>query len=142
MAKQNTYTGMIGDWQRLLATLEEHSAEIPQLEPFRTKLGTMLSQAVDVTKQQADLKASKQSMSKQLQQLASQGQRLATVVRSALKEHYGITEEKLTAFGVQPFRGRAKKVVSPAPGPGTPGTPGAPGTSPGTPHPGPQSTTP
>jgi hypothetical protein len=23
MAKQNTYTGMIGDWQRLLATLEE-----------------------------------------------------------------------------------------------------------------------
>ncbi|HEY0514392.1 MAG TPA: hypothetical protein VGH73_20980 [Thermoanaerobaculia bacterium] len=132
MAKQNTYTGMIGDWQRLLATLEAHSAEIPQLEPFRTKLVTMLGQAVDVTKQQADLKASKQAMSKQLRQLTTQGQRLATVVRSALKEHYGITEEKLTAFGVQPFRGRAKKVAAPPPGSGGSGTPGTTGT--GTPH--------
>jgi chromosome segregation ATPase len=135
MAKQNTYTGMIGDWQRLLATLEEHSAEIPQLEPFRTKLGTVLTQTVDISKQQADLKASKQEMSKQFRKLTSQGQRLATVVRSALKEHYGIEEEKLTAFGVQPFRGRAKKADSPAPGPGTPGTPGTPGPTPGTPHP-------
>jgi hypothetical protein len=142
MAKQNTYTGMIGDWQRLLATLEEHSAEIPQLEPFRTKLGTVLTQTVDISKQQADLKASKQAMSKQLRKLTTQGQRLATVVRSALKEHYGIEEEKLTAFGMQPFRGRAKKAVSPTPGPGTPGTPDTPGPTPGTPHPGPQSTTP
>jgi hypothetical protein len=55
---------MAGDWQKLLVTLEANIAEIPQLEPFRAKLSGMLTQALDVTKRQADLKASKQAASK------------------------------------------------------------------------------
>ena len=34
MARETTYAGMLGDWQRLLGTLEANAAEIPQLEPF------------------------------------------------------------------------------------------------------------
>jgi hypothetical protein len=34
-------------------------------------------------------------------------------MRSALKEHYGIEEEKLSEFGLQPFRGRARKKETP-----------------------------
>ena len=79
-ANQTVYTMMIGDWQRLLATLEAHVTEVPQLEPFRAKLGTLVSQALDASKQQADLKASKQAASKQLQQLASAGRKVASVV--------------------------------------------------------------
>jgi hypothetical protein len=30
-------------------------------------------------------------------------------MRQALLEHYGITEEKLAEFGLQPFRGRRRK---------------------------------
>jgi len=108
MSRETTYAGMIGDWQKLLATLEANSAEIPQLEPFRAKLAGMLTQAVDVAKRQADLKASKQAASKQMRQLASDAQRLATAVRGLIKEHYGIRDEKLAAFGLQPFRGRKK----------------------------------
>lgn len=118
MAKQTTYTGMIGDWQRLLETLTANSAELPQIEPFRAKLAALLTQALDVTKQQGELKASKQQMSKQLRKLATDGQRLATAVRVLLKEHYGISDEKLAAFGLQPFRGRIRK-----PAPQEPGTP-------------------
>src|ERR1700712_886501 len=92
-ANQTVYTMMIGDWQRLLATLEAHVTEVPQLEPFRAKLGTLVSQALDASKQQADLKASKQAASKQLQQLASAGRKVASVVRLALKEHYGASDE-------------------------------------------------
>lgn len=113
MSRETTYAGMIGGWQRLLATLEANSAEIPQLEPFRAKLAGMLTQALDVTKQQADLKASKQAASKQIRQLATDAQRLTTAVRTLLKEHYGIRDEQLAAFGLQPFRGR-KKVATPA----------------------------
>ena len=116
MSRETTYAGMIGDWQRLLTTLEANSAEVPQLEPFRVKLVGMVNQALDVTKQQqADLKASKQAASKQMRQIATDAQRLATAVRSLLKEHYGIRDEKLAAFGLQPFRGR-KKVEAPADG--------------------------
>jgi hypothetical protein len=112
MSRETTYAGMIGDWQKLLATLEANSAEVPQLEPFRAKLAGMLTQALDVTKRQAELKASKQAASKQMRQLATDAQRLATAVRTLIKEHYGIRDEKLAAFGLQPFRGR-KKATAP-----------------------------
>jgi hypothetical protein len=121
MAKQTTYTGMIGDWQRLLETLGVNSAEFPQIEPFRVKLGTMLTQALDVTKRQAGLKAEKQELSKQIRQLSVDGQRLASAVRVLLKEHYGIRDEKLAAFGLQPFRGRPRK-PAPEPTPEPPAT--------------------
>lgn len=108
MSRETTYAGMVGDWQKLLVTLEANIAEIPQLEPFRAKLAGMVTQALDVTKRQADLKATKQAASKEIRQLASDAQRLATAVRALLKEHYGIRDEKLAAFGLQPFRGRKK----------------------------------
>jgi len=103
---------MLGDWQRLLGTLEANAAEIPQLEPFRLKLIGLMNQALDVNKRQAELKASKQAASKQMRQLANDAQRLASGVRVMLKEHYGIRDEKLAAFGLQPFRGR-KKTTTP-----------------------------
>ena len=134
--KVTTYKAMIGDWQNLLGMLEAHVTEVPQLEPFRAKLGTLLGQALDVTNSQADLRANKQAASKQLRQLAGSGRRLASVVRSALKEHYGASEEKLAAFGLQPFRGRTRKVAAPAPTPTpAPAPTPAPSTAPGTPHP-------
>jgi hypothetical protein len=134
--KATTYTAMIGDWQNLLGMLEAHVTEVPQLEPFRAKLGTLLGQALDVTKSQADLRANKQAASKQLRQLAGSGRRLAAVVRSALKEHYGASEEKLAAFGMQPFRGRTRKVAAPDPTPSpTPAPTPAPTLATGTPHP-------
>ena len=42
MARQTTYEGMIGDWQRLHGLVEANKAEVPQLEPFLAKLGTIL----------------------------------------------------------------------------------------------------
>jgi hypothetical protein len=113
MARETTYAGMLGDWQRLLGTLEANSAEIPQLEPFRLKLVGMMNQALDVNKQQAEHRAGKQAASKQMRQLATDAQRLASAVRGLLKEHYGIRDEKLAAFGLQPFRGRNKKATTP-----------------------------
>ena len=122
MAKQTTYSGMVGDWQKLHEMLEANSAEIPQVEPFRTKLGTMLTQALDITKRQAGLKAEKQEMSKQLRKITTDGQRLASAVRFLIKEHYGTRDEKLTAYGMQPFRGRPRKTGDPAPLPTKPPT--------------------
>jgi hypothetical protein len=107
--RKATQTEAIGDWQKLLGMLDAHVTEIPQLEPFRAKLGTVVGQALDLTKQQADHRANKQDASKQLRQVTKSGRRLASVVREVLKEHYGVSEEKLAAFGLQPFRGRPRK---------------------------------
>ena len=56
----------------------------------------------------------------QLRTIIVEGERLATVLRRSLKSHYGIRSEKLTEFGIQPFRGRRR----PTPVPVDPGVPG------------------
>ncbi|HEX2225196.1 MAG TPA: hypothetical protein VHN15_13430 [Thermoanaerobaculia bacterium] len=109
MAKETTYRGIVGDWQRMLGAMEDNLEEVPQLQPFYDKLLPMVAQALEITKRQAALTASKQEMSKQIRELITEGQRLATVVRTVVREHYGIREEKLAAFGMQPFRGRKPK---------------------------------
>lgn len=117
-----TYSGILGDLQRLLVKLEANIAQLPQLEPFRSKLVVLLAQALEVNKQQDALRASKQEASKQMRKLTADCQRLSSVIGSALKEHYGIREEKLVEFGLQPFRGRSRKAKAPEP----PETPEAP----------------
>jgi hypothetical protein len=113
MAKETTYTGMIGDWQRLHGLVEANKAELPQLELFLAKLGAVLERALELTKRQAAMRAAKQEASKEIRKLASEGNRLTTLIRLALKEHYGITEEKLSEYGLQPFRGRPRKEPTP-----------------------------
>jgi hypothetical protein len=120
MPRETKYTGMLGDLQRLSGTMEANKDELPHLEPFREKLGGLLAQALEVGKEQAALKARKQETSKQLRRLLSEGQRLATLVRTAVKEHYGPREEKVAEFGVQPFRGRKAKRAPQEPAPPAP----------------------
>jgi len=117
MARETKYTGILGDLQRLAVAMEANQGELPQMEPFRLKLAGLLAQAVDVSQQQAALKVDKQEMSKQLRRLLTEGQRLANVVRTAIKEHYGVREEKVAEFGVQPFRGRKAKPAPEEPPP-------------------------
>jgi hypothetical protein len=117
MARETTYSGMMGSWQRLLETLEANGADLPQLQPFRTKLEGLLAQALEINRRQAELTAEKQAASKRMREVASQAQRLETAMRGLIKEHYGIREEKLAAFGLQPFRGRKPAPPAPEPGP-------------------------
>jgi regulator of replication initiation timing len=112
----------MGDLQRLSVTLEANKEQLPQLEHFRLKLGGIVTQSLEVSKQQAALKATKQESSKQLRRLLTEGQRVANVVRTAVKDHFGPREEKVAEFGLQPFRGRKVKAATPTPAP-TPAKP-------------------
>ena len=109
MAKETTYAGMLGDLQRLVTALGSNSGELTHLEGARTKLERLLTQAQEVAKQQAVFTAGKQESSRQLKTLLTEGVRLANALRLMLKEHYGIRSEKLAEYGLQPFRGKARK---------------------------------
>lgn len=115
MPRETKYAGIAGELQRLLGALEANREELPQLEPFRLKLVGIFTQVLEVFQQQAALKASKQESSKRLRQLLGEGQRVATVARVAIKEHYGVREEKVVEFGLQPFRGRKTPTLPEAP---------------------------
>jgi len=115
MPKETTYVGKLGEWQQLLLALLASLAELAHLEVPRAKLEALLARALEITKLQAAQKAAKQQTSQELKAVMAEGQRLANMLRTTLKEHYGPTSEKLTTFGVQPFRGRSPKAkVEPA----------------------------
>ncbi|HYG63380.1 MAG TPA: hypothetical protein VEL74_12420 [Thermoanaerobaculia bacterium] len=120
MSDETTQTGRVGDWLRLGEVMESNTAELSHLEPFRVRLTEMTRDVRELFKEQAALKASKQDVSKRLDVLLREGDRLATLIRQALRQHYGIRSEKLTEFGLQPFRGRKprtkkRSTVAPAP---------------------------
>jgi hypothetical protein len=125
MSKENTYSGKLGDWERLLGPLAANAADLPQLEGARTQLAAFLADGLAVTKAQAVHVAAKQDLSKQVQGIVTEGARLATTIRQVIKQHYGIRSEKLAEFGIQPFRGKKSKTPPPetTPPPGTPPPP-------------------
>jgi hypothetical protein len=109
MSKETTDAGKLGDWQGLLTTINANMPALNHLEPLRAQFATQYERLVEIKKQQAGLIASKQEFSKQLREVVTEGQRLATLLRSAIKVHYGIRTEKVAEFGVKPFRGKNKK---------------------------------
>ena len=121
--------GKVGSWQRLIATLDANAGEIPHLQALRDRLETMVGQVADLQKQQAAHRAAMQGTTQQFQEMVVEGQRLATLLRQSVKQHYGIRAEKLAEFGVQPFRGRRAQEEVPPPASGiavpTPETTGA-----------------
>jgi hypothetical protein len=106
MPNENTNAAKLGTLQRFFAALTTNAAELPQLEQSRLLFGTLLTNLQEAGKQQAALVASKQEASRQFRTLLTECERLATVLRVAVKQHYGIRAEKLAEFNLQPFRGR------------------------------------
>jgi hypothetical protein len=123
MSVETTYKGKIEDWGHLQERLNANAADLAHLEVLRTQLGTVMEQARQMAASQASQQAAKQQASKSLKAAISEGDRLANLLRAAVKQHYGIRSEKLSEFGVKPFRGRKKAeteaaVAKPAPAPG------------------------
>lgn len=109
MAKARTQKEALGDLQKFRTVLSTNKDQIPHLQGTITTFEGMLDTLVETTGQQANLMAGKQELSKKIQMLLTETQRLANVLRAALKAHFGIRSEKLTEFGLQPFRGRSRK---------------------------------
>ena len=116
MSIESTYKGKIESWDRLQERLNANAADLAHLEALRTQLGTVTEQARQMAATQAAQKAAKQTASKSLKAAVVEGNRLANLLRSAVKQHYGIRSEKLAEFGIQPFRGRNLTLKAKAPG--------------------------
>lgn len=113
MSKESTYSGVLGELQRLRKSLVANSADLAHLEGPKAKFNDLLDQAQEIVNHQAALTASKQEASKQLQTILRGAQRQGNILRLSLKAHYGIRSEKLVEFGLQPFRGRKAKATVP-----------------------------
>jgi septal ring factor EnvC (AmiA/AmiB activator) len=125
--KESTQKGRLEEWERLIQRMAANAQDLAHLEAARARLEGMLNEAREAAAQQAAHTAGKQESTQKLKVLQVEGERLATVLRGAVKQHYGIRSEKLAEFGLKPFRGRKKNDglgarggKSPEPQPSTP----------------------
>lgn len=124
MAREPQYGITLNGWERLLLSLEANQADFPQLETYRVLLATALQQVRETTAEQLAMAASKQDASKRLQTLLAEGRKVATLLRTGIRQRYGNRSEKLVEFDLQPLRTRTRPVaVSPKPAPTVPTTP-------------------
>lgn len=110
MAQESRAYGVTWDgWQRLLPPLAANAVDIPHLEEYRRRLELVTTEVRDLFAQQASLAARRQDISRRLQALVVEGRQLAAFLRLGVRLRYGTRSEKLSAFHIQPFRGRKTK---------------------------------
>ena len=108
MPTEQKYSESFDVWRQLMAAVTANATELPHLEVPRAKLSALLTEALDLGPKQASLAADKQEASRRLQEIVVAGRKLATFLRTGIREHYGNRSEKLAEFRVKTFRGRAK----------------------------------
>lgn len=108
---------------RMLEALSANSGDLSHLEGLRSKLEAAYDDMRELMAQQDALTASKQTVSKQIQTAHAGGIKLVLILRRAVQEHYGTRSEKLVEFGVQPFRGRPRRLEGTVPPPPAPTPP-------------------
>jgi hypothetical protein len=113
MTKESTQKGRLEEWERLIQRMAANAQELTHLEATRARLEAMLTEAREAAARQAVHTAGKQEASQKLKVLQVEGERLANLLRGAVKQHFGIRSEKLAEFGLKPFRGRNKKQTEP-----------------------------
>lgn len=109
MSKPKRYSDFVTEWEHLLSTVAANATDVPHLETSRAKLLGLLEQVRSLAVQQDLHAANRLAVSQQLKAALSDGKKLATFLRTGLKEHYGNRSEKLVEFGIPPFRRRTRK---------------------------------
>jgi hypothetical protein len=108
MAREPKYGVTINGWERLLASLEANGKDFPQFEGHRAQLADLLQDVKEASAKQAAMAAAKQDATKRVQSVLTEGRKLATLLRVAVKHHYGNRAEKLVEFDLQPLRLRRR----------------------------------
>jgi hypothetical protein len=98
------------------AAVAANAADLPHLEPKRFRLSEVLVEARSLLTEQASLAARKQEVTRRLAELIQEGNTLVAFLNSGVRQHYGRRSEKLSEFGVQPFRGLRRSPPEEPPG--------------------------
>ncbi|HSS78575.1 MAG TPA: hypothetical protein VLV54_17750 [Thermoanaerobaculia bacterium] len=111
-------------WRTVSGSVAANVTDLPQTAIILATLDKVIAETDQIFLDQAAFRASKQLTSQRLQVLFDQGDKLTTVLKFIVKQHYGNGNDKLVEFGVQPLRVRSKATVvppaAPAPESGTP----------------------
>jgi DNA-binding protein H-NS len=111
MSTSNRSANDLKQWQQTTTSIAVNAADLPQTEIPRAALEKLTEELRKLGVDQKLFQANKQQTSQRIAEIHVEGNRLATILRGLVKQHYGIRNEKLVELGVKPFRGRARKAA-------------------------------
>ena len=112
---RETYATTVEAWRQFLQQVAETGVDIPGLTDKRAELEAMYERACQLVTERAAHDAAKQAATRELREILEKGRLKLTLLRNGLTVELGSSNEKLTAYGIQPFRGRPRRRKGPAP---------------------------
>ena len=106
---RESFAATVEAWGRFLRQLDETGVEIPGFAGKKEELEEMYARAKQLVAERNALEAAKQAATHELQTILEKGRLKHTVLRQHLKVHLGDASSMLTAYGIRPNRGRAKR---------------------------------
>ena len=100
-------------WTTVSGSVTANAADLPHAAIPLAALDKIMVEVDQISVDQAAFRASKQVTSQRLLTLFEQGDKLSTVLKAIVKQHYGNGNDKLVEFGIQPLRTRSKPTVVP-----------------------------
>ena len=122
MPEMSSFPDFMADWDRLLKSVRNALAILPDFSGLLGPLDALLSEARELEASKAAARAQLSQGAKRTRALIPEGRAAASRLRSALKVHFGGHNEALVQFGITPLR--ARRVAKPAdPAPPSPPIP-------------------
>jgi chromosome segregation ATPase len=120
-AKGQSFAEKLSRWTVTASNLREHLEEMPHVAPDLEAMDKMISEARALESQLEGIRGQAREVGARLQELAKDGEKLRSRLRSHLQAKFGSTSESLVKFGFRPRRtpSRTRTPEEPAPeGPG------------------------
>lgn len=116
-AKGQSLAEKFSRWGVTASNLREHLEEMPHVGPDLVEMERMVSEARGLESQQEALRGEAREISGRIQELAKEGEKLRSRLRSHLQAKFGPTSENLRKFGFAPRRipRRTRAVETPKP---------------------------
>jgi outer membrane murein-binding lipoprotein Lpp len=109
MSEERLYMNAVTGWDQMATAVTANNQQVAHLEVSVPKLRERSQRARSLYAQYAAMRAAKQEVWKELQQVLEEGDAEMRYLREGVKAHYGKRSEKLVEFGVPPFRGIKRK---------------------------------
>ncbi len=103
------FADVMREWEKLIVGVLANLPDLQGLETYRAQLEAEITGAKEANTRQATFNAQAQQATRDLEGFLTRGNDLAVRLRSGIRSRYGNRSEKLTEFGLQPFRKSKKK---------------------------------
>ena len=114
-AKGQSLAEKLSRWTVTASNIREHLEEIPHVAGDLAVMDGMVTEARTLESQQEAIRGQAREITAQLRELAKEGDKLRSRLRSHLQAKFGPTSENLLKFGFRPRRTPRRKPSTEAP---------------------------